>query len=387
MRKLGFVTTSRADYGIIRPILKAAQADPRLEIAVVAAGAHWAPEFGHTAREIEADGFPIAHKVECLVSSDTPEGMAKSAGLGALGFAQLFGSWRPDILVLLGDRIEMFTAGLAALPFLIPVAHVHGGEISEGAIDDSLRHALTKLAHLHFVATDDYARRVRQLGEESWRVTVSGAPGLDNLAAFAPMSDAELEAELGLRLDKAPLLVTYHPVTTEADQAQAQTKDLLAALQDTGLPVVLTSPNADSGGRAIARLMEDYVRQHAHAHLVASLGTRAYFTLMARAAAMVGNSSSGIIEAPSFALPMVNIGNRQRGRQRAANIIDSAYGRREIAAAIARAVSPDFRRSLKGMTNPYGDGKAAQRIVSVLAEVTLDARLTTKRFADQRSVP
>lgn len=386
MRKLGFITTSRADYGIIRPILKAAQADSRFEIAVVAAGTHWAPEFGRTAREIEADGFTIAHKVECLVSSDSPEGMAKSAGLGALGFAQLFGSWRPDILVLLGDRIEMFSAGLAALPFLIPMAHVHGGEVSEGAIDDSLRHALTKLSHLHFVSTDDHARRVRQLGEESWRVTVSGAPGLDNLAAFAPMSDAELEAELGLRLDKAPLLVTYHPVTTEADQAEAQMAELLAALPASA-PVILTLPNADSGGRAIARLIEEYIRDHANACLVASLGTRAYFTLMTRATAMVGNSSSGIIEAPSFALPVVNIGNRQRGRQRAANVIDSAYGRREIASAIARAVSPDFRRSLKGMTNPYGDGKAAQRIVSVLAEVTLDARLTTKRFADQRSTP
>jgi UDP-N-acetylglucosamine 2-epimerase (non-hydrolysing)/GDP/UDP-N,N'-diacetylbacillosamine 2-epimerase (hydrolysing) len=317
-----------------------------------------------------------------LLSSDTPEGVAKSVGLGTIGFAQLFARFRPDILVVLGDRFEMYVAALSALPFKIPVAHIHGGELTQGAIDDALRHSMTKLSHLHFASTYEYARRIMQLGEEPWRVVVSGAPGLDNLHTVPLLDAQELERRTGIPLDPPPLLVTFHPVALEYEQTTWQVGELLAALEACALPVVFTLPNADTSGRIISRMIERFVETTPQASMIANLGTQGYLSMMFHAAAMVGNSSSGIIEAASFKLPVVNIGTRQDGRIRAANVMDVGYERHEIVTAIRKATDPAFRASLADLVNPHGSGHAAAAIVARLKDVMLDDRLMMKRFYD-----
>jgi UDP-N-acetylglucosamine 2-epimerase (non-hydrolysing)/GDP/UDP-N,N'-diacetylbacillosamine 2-epimerase (hydrolysing) len=382
MRTIGVVTTTRADYGIYLPVLRAIEADPLLRLHLIVTGTHLAPEFGLTVQAIEADGFEVSERVEMLLSSDTPEGIAKSMGLGTIGFAQLFARFCPDILVVLGDRFEMFAAALSALPFKLPVAHIHGGELTQGAIDDALRHSLTKLSHLHFVSTHEYARRVVQLGEEPSRVIVSGAPGLDNLHTVQVLEPSEVAARYGVSLEPPPLLVTFHPVALEYEQTAWQIGELLAALEACALPVIFTLPNADTSGRSISRMIERFVEATRQAYMVPNLGTQGYFSMMTHAAAMVGNSSSGLVEAPSFKLPVVNIGTRQQGRIRAANVIDVGYTQQEIVGGIRKATDPAFRASLTHLVNPYGSGQAAAAIVARLKDVILDDRLLMKRFYD-----
>lgn len=382
MRTIGVVTTSRADYGIYLPLLRAICAQEDLRLYLIVSGMHLSPEFGLTVKMIEADGFEIGDRIEMLLSSDSPEGIGKSLGLGVIGFAQSLARRRPDLLVVLGDRFEMSAAAIAALPCKIPVAHLHGGETTEGAIDESLRHAITKLSHLHFVSTEDYARRVVQLGEEPWRVTVCGALSLDNLKSMPLLSPGELSAKFGLRLDEPPLLVTFHPVTLEYEQAEQQTRELLAALEACGLPVVFTAPNADTHGRIVRRLIDEFVRTHERAQLVETMGTQGFFSLMSFAAAMVGNSSSGIIEAASFKLPVVNAGTRQQGRMHGDNVVDARCNREDVAAAIAAATDTDFRRRLSGSVNPYDRGGASRLIIERLQQVPLDEQLIRKQFHD-----
>lgn len=386
MRTISIVTVARSDYGIYLPLLRKIQADPDLRLHLIVAGMHLSPEFGLTVKAIEADGFEIGERVEMLISSDTPEGIAKSMGLGTIGFAQAYAYFRPDILVVLGDRFEMHAAALAALPFKIPVAHIHGGEITQGAIDDALRHSMTKLSHLHFVSTQEYARRVMQLGEEPWRIVVSGALSLDNISTMRLLTLQQLQARHNIQLESPFLLVTYHPVTLEYDQAEWQINELLAALDACGLPVLFTMPNADMGGRVIIQQIKKYVATHPSAQAVDNLGSQSYISAMALAAAMVGNSSSGIVEAASFKLPVVNVGTRQQGRLRSANIIDVGYDRNEILSGIQRALSREFAASLAQMTNPFGDGRAAERIVRTLKQVDLNDRLLIKRFVDYQVI-
>ncbi|HPF98923.1 MAG TPA: UDP-N-acetylglucosamine 2-epimerase [Kiritimatiellia bacterium] len=386
MRTIGVVTVGRSDYGIYLPILRRMQADSALKPWVFASGTHLSADFGMTVRDIEKDGFEVRERVDLELVSDTPEGIAHSMGVGVVGFAAAYERSRPDILVVLGDRFDMFAAVAAALPFKIPVAHLHGGELTRGAIDDALRHAITKMSHLHFVATEDYAHRVMQLGEEPRRVMVSGAPSLDNLRAMKLFTAEEMERLVGLPMDPAPLLVTLHPVTLEYEKAAWHAEELLAALAAVDRPLVFTGTNADTGGRSIRRLIDDFVGRRANARFVENLGTCAYFSLMKHAAAMVGNSSSGMIEAASFELPVVNIGLRQDGRVRDANIIDVGHGRAEIAAGVAKALTPTFRSSLRGMKNPCGDGHASEKIVERLKTVTLDNDLVMKRFVDAKSM-
>jgi UDP-hydrolysing UDP-N-acetyl-D-glucosamine 2-epimerase len=387
VRTIAVVTVARSDYGIYRPVLERLRADASVRLELLVSGAHLSPAFGHTVDAIVRDGYPVAERIETLLSSDTAGSISRAMGLGLLGFAQAFERRRPDLLVLLGDRFDMYSAALAALPFRIPVAHIHGGELTAGAIDDALRHSLTKLSHLHFVATKEYARRVRQLGEAEWRIEVCGAPGLDNVLAVPPEPEASIAARFGIRLSPAPLLVTFHPVTLEADQNTRYVEELLAALDEVGLPIVFTMPNADTGRHLIEAAIRGFVEGRANRWAVENLDTGAYFGLMARAVAMVGNSSSGLIEAPSFGLPVVNIGTRQAGRIRAANVIDTGYSRGEIAAAIRAAAAPDFRQRLVGQPNPYGDGQAAARIAARLCSIPLDDRLLMKSFEDWPLVP
>jgi UDP-N-acetylglucosamine 2-epimerase (non-hydrolysing)/GDP/UDP-N,N'-diacetylbacillosamine 2-epimerase (hydrolysing) len=364
------------------PLLRAITADPTLSLRLLVTGMHLSPEFGSTVEAIEADGFHVAERVETLLSSDTPESIGKSMGLGTIGFAQVFAKDRPDILVVLGDRFEMHAAALAALPFNIPLAHIHGGEVTEGAFDNALRHSLTHLSHLHFVATEEYGLRVIRMGEEPWRVTVSGAPSLDSLRTMTLLERDQLEARIGLSFEPPPILVTFHPVTVEYEDTDWHVRELLGALETFDRPIVFTMSNADTHGRSITEQMKGFVGRHPNARLVASLGTHAYFSLMAQAAVMVGNSSSGIIEAMSFELPVVNIGTRQDGRIRAKNVVDVGYRRDELVPALRQALQPEARSRLRGHANPYGDGRAAGRILATLKDVPLDARLLRKRSVD-----
>lgn len=383
MRQIGVVTVGRSDYGIYRPLLDQLKIDPEVRLRLIVGGMHLLKEFGHTIDAITADGFEIAERVEMLLASDTPEGIAKSMGLGLIGFSQVFARLPLDILVVLGDRFEMCAAALAALPFKIPVAHIHGGEITQGAIDDSIRHSMTKLSHLHFVSTQEYARRVVQLGEEPWRVNMVGALSLDNLKSMTLRSLRELEARYGFHFDSPPLLVTFHPVTLEYEQTEWQVKELLLALESIGYPVLFTKPNVDTGNKVIVDLLEDYAEKHDSVYLVDNMGTRDYFSMMAIARAMVGNSSSGIIEAASFELPVVNIGNRQKGRLFPPNVIQCGYERDSIVSAVRQAASSEFRATLGGQKNPYGQGNAAGQIASILKNIAITPELIVKSFYDR----
>lgn len=382
MRTVAVVTVSRSDYGLYLSILKRIRASNDLDLRLLVGGTHLAPAFGETIADIQRDGFEIAERVDTLPGSDSREDVAVAIGTATAAFARALQRAQPDILVVLGDRFDMFAAAVAALPLTIPVAHIHGGELTEGAIDDTLRHCITKLSHLHFVANQAYARRVMQLGEEPWRVTVSGAPGLDDLTAGLS-NPRELEARLRLRLRKPVLLVTYHPVTLEPALTAVRVRELMAALRSVPGTIVFTGTNVDTGHRTIRAAIEEIVSSRPDTFFVENLGRRDYASLMAIADVMVGNSSSGIIEAPSVGLPVVNVGARQRSRLRGVNVIDVDDDAAEIAAAIRRALIPRYRGALRGAPNPYGDGHAAERIVQRLATVALDRQLLMKRFTDE----
>lgn len=383
MRTIGVVSVGRSDYGIYLPILRRIKNDDDLQLHLFVGGMHLLPEYGMTINAIEADGFQIVKKIEMLGYSDRPQDIAASIGRGVIGFANAFEHYTPDILVVLGDRFEMYSAALAALPFNIPIAHIHGGELTQGAIDDALRHSMTKLSHLHFVSTERYARRVIQLGEEPWRVIVSGAPGLDHLDTVNYQAREFLESRFGIDLSSPTLLVTFHPVTLEYEQVELQIDAVLGALHKSECAIIFTAPNADTGGSVVLNKIRHYVASHSNSQLVDNLGTETYFSLMRYITAMVGNSSSGIIEAPSFKLPVVNIGTRQDGRLRADNIIDVECDEDEILRGITRAVDPTFRRKLNGMINPYRQaGNASEIIVQNLKSIPLDRKLCFKSFYD-----
>lgn len=386
MRTIGVVTVARSDYGIYLPVLRRLETEPEVQLCLFVSGMHMAPEFGLTCEEVENDGFGSLHCIEMLLASDSPEGVAKSMGLGMIGFAQAYAQTDVDLLLLLGDRFEMMAAAAAATPFNIPLAHLHGGECTEGAIDEVMRHSISKMSHLHFVSTQEYGRRLIQMGEEPWRVHVAGAAGLDNLRQVELLDRATLEKELQLSLDPAPLLVTFHPVTRDINQTTYHIQELLAALGCVRRPIVITYPNADADGRSVIDAIESFAQSRPKVKLIKNLGTQRYFSLMSIGAAMVGNSSSGIIEAASFELPVVNVGSRQRGRIHAANVINANYDRASVLDAIRKAVSTPFAESLRGLVNPYGDGNAAQRIVDVLKRQPLGAELLIKRFYDLEGI-
>jgi GDP/UDP-N,N'-diacetylbacillosamine 2-epimerase (hydrolysing) len=378
-RVVGVVTVSRSDWGHLRPVLRELAGAPDVELRLFVGGMHLVETFGRTVEAIEADGWPIAERIEMLEPGDGPEAVAASTGRGVAGFAGAYARQRPDLLVVLGDRFEMLAAAVAALPFALPVAHLHGGEVSEGAFDNQIRHAITKLAHLHMVSADAHARRVRALGEEGWRIHTVGAPGLDRIRTTRLLPRGELAAVLELPAEGRWALVTFHPVTLEYRETATQVEELVAALEKLDMTLVVTYPNADTAGRTIIERLEELRARSPRVRLVKNLGDDRYLSLLEHADVMIGNSSSGLIEAPSFGLPVVNVGSRQRGRLRGENVIDVEARREEILQGVERALAPGLRRHLRGVANPYGDGHAAPRIARVLREAPLDARLVQKR--------
>jgi UDP-hydrolysing UDP-N-acetyl-D-glucosamine 2-epimerase len=377
-RKIAVVTSSRADYNHLFWPLHDLAEHPDFDLQVIAVGPHLSPTFGSTWQEIERDAFPIAGKVECLLSSDTDIGMAKTIGVAVLGLADLLGKLRPDVLLLIADRYEMLAPASVALALRIPIAHIEGGEISEGAIDDAVRNALTKMSHIHFTTTHNARARVIAMGEESWRVHRSGAPSLDHLRRSRLLTRDAVEKKLGIDLSRPTLLVTYHPVTllrettTEADA-------LFIALDQLEEQIVFIYPNADAGSHKLIERARDFSTTHPNVRVFVNLGSITYWSLLRQVDALIGNSSSGIMETASFALPAVDIGMRQQGRERARNVLTTAPDANTILATIRQARSPEFRRALAGMVNPYGDGHAAEKIVEVLTTVPLTPELLIKR--------
>jgi UDP-hydrolysing UDP-N-acetyl-D-glucosamine 2-epimerase len=376
-RTIAVVTSSRADYSHLYWPLHDLKQHPDVDLKLIVLGAHLSPQFGETVQEIEKDGFPIAARLECLLSSDTDVGMAKTLGLAVLSLADLLGQMRPDLMLLIADRYEMLAPAAVALTLRIPVAHIEGGEISEGAIDDAVRNALTKMSHLHFTSTPAARARVIAMGEEPWRVHHAGAPSLDHLRRSRLLDRSELEERLHLELQSTAVMVAYHPVTLLRDTTE-EADALFAALQETDGQVIFCYPNSDAGNHALLQRTRSFLSSRTDARLFVNLDAVAYWSLLRQVAVLVGNSSSGIMEAASFAVPVVNVGFRQKGRERARNVLDAEPEASAILAQIAKARSRVFRDSLAGMTNPYGDGHAAEKIISVLTTTPLD-RLLVKR--------
>jgi len=377
------VTTSRADYSHLYWPLRELASHPGVELGVFAAGAHLSSKFGHTIEEIERDGFPIRARIECLLSSDSDTGMAKTIGVAMLGLADAMTAWRPDILLLIADRYEMLAPAAVALALRIPVAHIEGGEVSQGAIDDQVRNSLTKLAHIHFTSTETARRRVISMGEEPRRVHHAGAPSLDHLVRSKLLDRAGVESAMGIRFGAPAILAAWHPVTILRD-TNAEAEAFFAAMAEAPGQLLFVYPNADAGSYALIERTRALAASRAHTHVFVNLDPITYWSLLGQVDAMVGNSSSGIMEAGSFALPFVNVGMRQQGRERGRNVIDVPAEAGEIVGGVRRALASGFREGLRGMKNPYGDGTAARLIAEVLASVEIEGILV-KEAAPVRS--
>ena len=381
-RKICVITGTRAEYGLLRWVMQGIKEDAGLTLQIVATGMHLSPEFGLTYREIEKDGFQIDRKVEMLTSSDTSVGIAKSMGLGLIGFADALNELKPNLIVVLGDRFEIFAAVSAALVARIPVAHLHGGETTEGAFDEALRHSITKMSHLHFVAAEPYRQRVIQLGEQPDRVFLVGGLGIDNIKCLKLLERAELEAALDLKLSSRNLLITFHPVTLETSTAADQMAELLAALAELkNTLLIFTLPNADTDGRILIQMVDQFVAMHPNSRAYTSLGQLRYLSCIAHVDGVVGNSSSGLGEAPALKKGTVNIGDRQRGRLQANSVINCEPTRQSVEAALVKLYSADFQASLSGVINPYGEGGASQKVVKVIKRFEIDG-IVKKSFYD-----
>lgn len=382
MRKICVITGTRAEYGILSSLMKLIQLDVNLQLQIIATNMHLSPEFGLTYREIENDGFKIDKKVEMLLSSDTPNGTVKSMGLATIGFADALEDLKPDLIVILGDRYEMLTAAQAAMIYKIPVAHLYGGEITEGAYDDSIRHAITKLSHLHFTSTEEYRRRVIQLGEDPERVFYVGALGIDNIMNEPVMSLAKLEESLDFSLSPKYLLVTFHPVTMETNTARMQCEALLKALEDVmdEYKLLFTLPNSDTDGRVIISLINNFVSLHPDkCFAITSLGRERYYAALKYASAVIGNSSSGLVEAPSFHIPTLNIGNRQKGRTRGDSVVDCEATYDSISKSLHYVLSSEMKNKAVNASNPYFKSSTLNAIFKVLFQYSLNG-LVNKSF-------
>jgi UDP-hydrolysing UDP-N-acetyl-D-glucosamine 2-epimerase len=379
-RKIAVVTTSRADYGHLYWPLRDLSENENVDLKIVALGSHLSPEFGNTFQEIVNDGFTIDSRIECLLSSDSDVGMAKTIGMAVLGLADLLGQMRPDLLLLIADRYEMLAPASVALALRIPIAHIEGGEISEGAIDDAVRNALTKMSHIHFTSTHAARERVIAMGEEEWRVHRAGAPSLDHLRRRTLLSREQVEERLTLDLRRPTVVVVNHPMTIARDTLQ-EADAVFAALENLSDQILFCYPNADAGSRALIDRTRVFISRRGHARIFTNLDPVTYLSLLRQVDMLVGNSSSGIMESASFALPTVNVGLRQQGRERARNVLDADAHPGAILDAVNTARTPEFRRSLIGMANPYGEGFASEIIVRVLTTIPISQELLMKRHS------
>ena len=382
MKKVCIVTGTRAEYGLLRWVMDGINKSAGLDLQVIATGMHLSPEFGLTYQKIEKDGFHIDKKVEMLVSSDTSVGLVKSMGLGMIGFSNALEDLNPDLLLMLGDRFEIFSAAASAMIARIPLAHLHGGEATEGAFDEPIRHSVTKMSHLHFVATEQYRKRVIQLGEQPERVFLVGGLGIDNIVKLELLGREELEKSLDFKLGRKNLLVTVHPVTLDHSSSEEQMNELLAALgklEETHL--IFTLSNADTDGRVISRMIQDFVINHPHSKAFTSLGQVHYLSCIQHVDGVVGNSSSGLTEVPSFKKGTINIGDRQQGRIKAESVIDCEPLRQSISEALEKLYSSNFQKRVKTVANPYGTGGASEAIVKILEDVSFD-NILKKEFYD-----
>lgn len=384
MKKVCIMTGTRAEYGLLKPLIKKINNDVDLQLQLVVTGMHLSPEFGLTYKEIEQDGFEITERNEMLLSSDTPNGITKSVGLGIIGFADIFTRIVPDMVVILGDRYEALAAATAAVIHRIPIAHIHGGELTLGAIDDAIRHSITKMSTLHFTSTEEYRRRVIQLGEEAERVFYVGALGVENIKTQKLMEKEELAQSLGIALDMPYVMVTFHPVTLENNTAGEQFENLISALEQyKEYHIIFTKANADTEGRVINQKIDQYVKQHiSRASAYASLGMRRYLSTLKYCEMVIGNSSSGIMEAPSFQVPTVNIGNRQLGRIRAESVIDCENSIEDICMAIRKAKEIKEEGMLQNMKNPYERSGTSEKILSEMKKFLMQDKMTEKKFYD-----
>ena len=381
MRKICIVTGTRAEYGLLRWVMEGIRNSPKLELQVIATGMHLSPEFGLTYREIEKDGFSINRKVEMLLSSDTPVGVAKSMGLCSVGFADAFHELNPDLILILGDRFELFSAVSVAMVSRIPVAHLHGGESTEGLIDESIRHSITKMSHLHFVAAEEYKMRVIQLGEQPDRVFNVGGLGIDNILKLILLDRTELENSIKFKLGSKNLLITFHPVTLENSTSAQQMGELLSALNKLdNTNLIFTMPNSDTDGRVLFQIIEDYVSSNIKSVVFTSLGQLRYLSCLKHVDGVIGNSSSGLLEVPTFKIGTINIGDRQRGRLKAISVIDCEPNESSISSAIKKLYSADFQHKLTTVKNPYGSGGASESIVKILNEVSFKSLLKKKFY-------
>ena len=381
-RKICVVTGSRADYGLLRLVMKGIEAEPSLTLQIIATGMHLSPTFGLTYKEIEGDGFKIDQKVECLSSSDSPVAIAEATGKALAGCAKAFAELKPDLVLVLGDRFEIFAACSAALLARIPIAHLHGGELTAGAYDEAFRHSITKMASIHFVATEEYKKRVIQLGEDPSTVHLVGGLGVDAIKELKLLSKDEIEQNLGIKFAKKSLLVTFHPATLEDQAPEEQICELLAALSDRpDVTLIFTMPNADTGGLEIMRQIRDFVGKNDNAYAFESLGQLNYLSCLAIVDGIVGNSSSGILEAPTLRVGTLNIGDRQLGRSQSASVINALVNKKSIENALQRLFSLDFKLILGTCTSPYGEGGASEKIPRILGDFNFDKNLQ-KSFYD-----
>jgi GDP/UDP-N,N'-diacetylbacillosamine 2-epimerase (hydrolysing) len=380
MKKICVITGTRAEYGILYWTIKEIINDPSLEMQLCVTGMHLSPEFGLTYQQIEEDGIRIDYKVEMLMSSDTSVGISKSIGLGVIGFADAFEKLQPDLILVLGDRFEIFAAVTAAMIARIPVAHCSGGESTEGLIDESIRHSITKMSHIHFPATDQYRKRIIQLGEAPEFVFNVGALGIENINRLNLLSLSDFERSIDFRLAKVCFLITFHPVTLDADSSELQFNELLAALEQyEDASLIFTKPNADTSGRIIGRLIDQYVKKNFKKSVsFTSLGQLRYLSAIKHVDVVIGNSSSGLVEVPSFKKPTINIGDRQRGRICAESVINSKPSAQAIQNAIYRAMSSEFQEALKGVSNPYGSGNSSKIIVQTIKDTPLSGIIKKK---------
>lgn len=381
MKKIGVITGTRAEYGLLKPLMERIRLDEKLELCIIATGMHLSPEFGLTYREIEEDGFEIDERVEMLLSSDSPVGICKSIGLGVISFSEVFARNHMDMAVILGDRYEALAAAISAMTLRIPIAHLHGGELTEGAVDESIRHSITKMSYLHFTSTEIYRKRVIQLGENPERVYCVGAPGVENIKNVPLLSRTQLEESIDFQLGERFAVVTYHPVTLENNTAKEQFLNLLGTLDEIEfLNIIFTKANADTDGRIVNELIDKYVAGNkGRACAFTSLGQKRYLSALSYCDIVIGNSSSGVIEAPSFHKPTINIGDRQKGRVRAESIIDCGYKQEEIKKAIEYGLSPEFREICKKVSNPYEKENTSYEIVKIIKEYLMEDRINLKK--------